>query len=131
MTEKAFAGKSRAKMWTYLIVAGLVLVGAVIANLAFNDPKTAKDGVTTFVGLPAWILALVGIVVGAGIYWLGLKIETDWPEFIGAGLIGISLYALEVIIGWSRFELGLVVTPYVLPLLVFVILVMVGMKKSV
>jgi hypothetical protein len=35
------------------------------------------------------------------------------------------------VIGWSRFELGLVVTPYILPLLVFVILVMFGMKKSV
>lgn len=129
--EREFAGKGRARVWTYLIVAGLLLVGAVVANLAFNNPTTAKEGVTSFIGLPAWLLAVIGIAVGSGIYWLGLKIETDWPEFLGAGLIGISLYALEIVIGWSRFELGLVVTPYILPLLVFVILVMVGMKKSV
>ncbi len=129
--ETEFAGKGRAKMWTYLIVAGLVLIGAVVANLAFNNPDTAKNGVSSFIGLPAWLIAVIGIALGAGIYWLGLKIETDWPEFIGAALIGVSLYALEIIVGWSRFELGLVVTPYILPLLVFVILVMVGMKKSV
>ncbi|MCB9572592.1 MAG: hypothetical protein H6709_10945 [Kofleriaceae bacterium] len=130
-TETEFAGKGRAKMWTYLIIAGVVLLGAIIGNLAFNNPDTAKHGVSSFLGLPGWAIALVAFLVGAGIYWLGLKIETDWPEFIGAGLIGASLYAFEIIIGWSRFEFGLVVTPYVLPLLVFVILVMVGMKKSV
>jgi hypothetical protein len=130
--EKAFAGRGRAKVWTYLILAVVILAGAIIFNLAFNDPETAKNGVKSFLGMPGWALALVAFVVGAGVYWLGLKVETDWPEFVGAFLIGASIVALEFIVGWNKFALGgLFVLPYVLPLAVFVILIIVGMKKSV
>lgn len=130
--EKAFAGQGRAKVLTYLIIAVVILAGAIIFNLAFNDPETAKHGVKSFLGLPGWALALVSFLVGAGVYWLGLKMETDWPEFVGAFLIGASIVALEFIIGWNKFALGgLFVLPYVLPLAVFVVLVIVGMKKSV
>ena len=130
--EKEFAGRGRAKMWTYLIIAVVILAGAIIFNLAFNDPETAKDGVKSFLGMPGWALALVTFVVGAGVYWLGLKVETDWPEFVGAFLIATSVVALEFIVGWDTFAFGgLFVLPYVLPLAVFVILVIIGMKKSV
>jgi hypothetical protein len=130
--EKAFAGQGRAKIWTYLIIAVVILAGAIVFNLAFNDPEMAKNGVKSFFGLPGWALALVAFLLGAGVYWLGLKMETDWPEFLGAGLIGASIFAIEFIVGWNKFAVGgLFVLPYVLPLAVFVVLVIVGMKKSV
>ena len=75
--------------------------------------------------------ATIGFALGALIYWLGLKVETDWPEAIGAFLISGSVAALELILGWRHFELGLVVVPYIIPLVVFVGLLMYGMKKSV
>lgn len=131
MTEKAYMGKSRARVWTYTILAIVVLGGAIIANAAFSNPETAKHGVESFLGLPGWVLAAVTFVVGALIFWLGLKVETDWPEFLGAFLIAASIAALEFIVGWTQFELGLVVLPYIIPLAVFVVLLMIGMKKSV
>ena len=70
-------------------------------------------------------------MVGAGVFWLGLKVETDWPEFVGAGLIAGSVTAFEFVIGWKRVAMGLFVLPYVIPIAVFVILTMIGMKKSV
>lgn len=129
--EKAYMGKSRAKVWTYTFLAVLILVGAIVANAAFSNPDIAKNGVKSFLGMPGWALATVTFALGAGIYWIGLKVETDWPEFVGAFLIAGSVAALQFIIGWSHFELGLVVLPYVIPVAVFVILLMIGMKKSV
>jgi hypothetical protein len=129
--ERAYMGRSRAKIWTYLILAVVLVIGAVVANAAFSNPEMAKHGVKSFLGLPGWALALVTFVAGAGFYWMGLKVETDWPEFLGAFLIATSVAALEFIVGWSHFELGLVVLPYLLPIAVFVILLMVGIKRSV
>ncbi len=130
--EKEYAGASRSKMWTYAIIGVVLLLGAIIVNVAFSNPELAKNGVSTFAGLPGWALALVAFLVGAGIYWMGLKMETDWPEFLGAFLISGSIVAAEFIVGWNHFAVGgLIVLPYILPLLVFVVLVMVGMKKSV
>jgi len=130
--EKAFAGTGRAKVWTYLIIGIVILLGAIVFNLAFNDPDTAKHGVKSFLGLPGWALALVTFAIGAFLYWIGLKMETDWPEFVGAFLISGSIVALELILGWDTFAPGgLFVLPYVLPLAVFFVLVIIGMKKSV
>jgi hypothetical protein len=130
--EREFMGGRKAKLWTYLILLAVLIVGAIVANAAFNDPDMAKNGIKSFFGLPGWALAAVTFVIGALIYWVGLKIETDWPEAIGAFLIAASVAAFEFIIGWSRFDVGgLFVLPYVLPILVFVILLMYGMKKSV
>ena len=85
--EKAYMGKSRAKVWTYTFLAVLILVGAVVANAAFSNPDIAKNGVKSFLGMPGWALATVTFALGAGIYWIGLKVETDWPEFVGAFLM--------------------------------------------
>jgi len=129
--EKAFLGKHRDKVWTYLILMG-VLVGLVIlVNVVWKNPDAARDGVKSFVGLPAWALATIGFLVGAIIFWLGLKVETDWPEALGAFMMSASVAAFEFIAGWSKFELGLVVTPYLIPILMFVVLLAYGMKKSV
>jgi hypothetical protein len=70
-------------------------------------------------------------LVGAILFWLGLKVETDWPEALGALLISGSVAWFEFIVGWKHFEFGLVVVPYIIPLVVFVLLLMYGMKKSV
>jgi hypothetical protein len=130
--EGEYMGGRKSKIWTYLILMMLLVIGAVVFNLVFNNPTAAKEGVRTFFGLPGWALAAVAFVAGVLIFWGGLKVETDWPEAIGAFLIAASVAAFEVIIGWDRFAPGGVfVLPYILPIGVFVVLLMVGMKKSV
>lgn len=130
--EKEFLGGRKGKMWTYLIFLGILIVGALVANLAFSNPTVAKDGVKGFFGLPSWALALVTFIIGASIFWVGLKLETDWPEALGAFLVAGSVVAGEVMIGWERFNVGgMFVVPYLLPIAVFLVMLMYGMKKSV
>lgn len=123
-------GGQKSRMWTYLILMAVLITIAIVINVVWKNPTAAKHGVSTFLGLPAWALATVTFVIGAVVFWIGLKIETDWPEAIGAFLIAASIAAFEMIVGWSKFELGLVVVPYLIPLFVFVLLLMYGMKKS-
>jgi hypothetical protein len=131
LPERQFMGGQRSKMWTYLILM-VVLIGIVVViNLVWKNPALASDGVKSFFGLPSWALATVTFLVGSIVFWVGLKIETDWPEAIGAFLIAASVAGFEFIVGWSKFELGLVVVPYLIPLAVFALLLMYGMKKSV
>ena len=131
VVEREFMGKGRSKVWTYLILLILLVGIVVVVNLVWNNPDAASSGVHTFLGLPSWILASVTFLAGALIFWLGLKIETDWPEAIGALLISGAIVWFEYIIGWNRFALGgLVVLPYVLPVLVFAVLLVYSMKKS-
>lgn len=124
-------GKSRGRIWTYLILMVVLIAVTVIINLVVNSPDAARDGVKSVLGLPSWSLATITFLVGAIIFWLGLKMETDWPEAIGAFLIAASVAAMEMIVGWERFELGLLVLPYLIPIVTFVLLLMYGMKKSV
>ncbi|HUS33032.1 MAG TPA: hypothetical protein VMZ53_31235 [Kofleriaceae bacterium] len=129
--EREFMGGQKSKAWTYLILMVLLVVIAIVVNLVWKNPDAARNGVHTFLGLPAWALATVAFVVGALIFWLGLKIETDWPEAIGAFVISASVAAFEIIVGWDRFALGgIVVLPYLLPLVVFVLLLMYAMRRS-
>ena len=131
IVEREYLGRSRSRIWTYLILM-VVLIGVVLAvNLVWKSPDTARHGVESFLGLPGWTLATIAFVVGALIFWLGLKVETDWPEAVGAFLIAGSVAAMELVVGWERFELGLVVVPYLIPIVIFVLLLMYGMKKSV
>ncbi|MBK9036660.1 MAG: hypothetical protein IPL61_36325 [Myxococcales bacterium] len=130
--EKQFLGTGAGRMWTYLIMLGLLIVGALVANLVFSNPAAAKHGVHTFVGLPTWALVAVAFLIGAVVFWLGLKMETDWPEAIGGFIIAGSVAATEIIVGWKHFELGgLFVVPYLIPVLVFLGLLVYGVKKSV
>lgn len=124
-------GGQKSKMWTYLILMALLIAIVIVINLVWKNPTAAKEGFKSFVGLPTWALATVMFLAGAIIYWVGLKIETDWPEAIGAFLIAGSVATFMLVAGWSKFELGIVVLPYVIPLAVFVLLLMYGMKKSV
>lgn len=131
VVEREFMGKGRSKVWTYLILMVLLVAGVVVFNLVWKNPSAAAHGFKSFLGLPSWALATVTFLVGAVVFWLGLKMETDWPEAFGAFLIAASVAALELIVGWNKFEFGLVVVPYVLPLAVFAVLLIYGMKRSV
>ncbi len=124
-------GGQRSKIWTYLILMAVLVTIVLVINLVWKDPTAASNSFKSFLGLPGWALATVLFLVGAIVFWFGLKIETDWPEAFGAFLIAASVAWFEYIAGWSKFELGLVVVPYLIPLVVFVLLLMYGMKKSV
>ncbi|MBA3455069.1 MAG: hypothetical protein H0T42_18410 [Deltaproteobacteria bacterium] len=131
LVEREYMGKGRSRVWTYLILMVLLVAIAVVINLVVKNPEGAESGFRSFFGLPSWALALVTFIIGAVVFWLGLKVETDWPEAFGAFLIAASVAWGELIIGWDKFALGLVVIPYLIPIAVFAILLMYGMKKSV
>ena len=132
IVEREFMGKGRSKVWTYLILMILLVAIVVVINLVWNNPEGASSGVKSFLGLPSWALATAMFLAGGIIFWLGLKMETDWPEAIGAFLISGAIVWFEFIVGWNRFALGgLVVLPYILPVVTFALLLVYGMKKSV
>ncbi|MFY0532956.1 hypothetical protein [Nannocystis pusilla] len=96
----------KGRIWTYLIFAtGLVLV-AVLANLALSNPQMASQGIDAIAGLPAWAFPAITGAVGLLIFYIGLKIETDWPERLGALLVAASIAGGEFLLGWQNFELG-------------------------
>ena len=130
--EREFMGGQKSRIWTYLILMAVLIGVVVVINVVWKNPAAAKDGFKHFMGLPSWALATVTFLAGAIVFWVGLKIETDWPEAIGAFLISASVVAFELMLGWAKFELGgLFVVPYLIPLVVFSLLLMYGMKKSV
>ena len=132
VVEKEFMGKGRSKVWTYLIFMILLVIVAVVVNVVWNDPTSAREGMSSFFGLPSYTLALVLFLVGTIIFWLGLKMETDWPEGIGAFMITLAVTWGEFIIGWSKFDLGgIFVLPYLIPILTFALLLIYAMKRSV
>ncbi len=132
VVEREFMGKGRSKIWTYLILMVVLVSVAVAVNLIWINPGAASAGMKSFFGLPSWSLATIMFLAGAIVFWLGLKMETDWPEAIGAFLISGAVVWFEVIIGWNKLALGgVVVIPYILPIVVFALLLMYGMRKSV
>ena len=121
----------KGRMWTYLIVGIVLVVGAVIGNFAMNNPELAEKGIDTIAGLPSWSFPTAAALIGAVLFWIGLKIETDWPEYVGAALVAGSIVAGEVLLGWSNFELGgIVAIPYAIPALVLIVMLMVANAKS-
>jgi hypothetical protein len=132
VVEREYMGKGKSKVWTYIILMVLLLAIVVVINVVWKNPAGAQQAAKSFLGLPGWALALVLFIVGAIVFWLGLKMETDWPEAVGAFLITASITWFEFIVGWNRLALGgLVVLPYIIPVLTFVLLLVYGMKKSV
>ena len=129
--EREFMGRKKAKLWTYLIFGTLLVLGVLLANLALVNPDLTRRSVDSFLGLPSWAFPVIAGVAGVLIYMLGLRIETDWPEALGALLIAGSVAWAEFLIGWDRFVVaGLAVTPYAIPLLTFLGLLMMGIVKS-
>ena len=129
--EREFMGRKKAKLWTYLIFGLLLVLGILLANFAVAHPDLTRRSWTYFLGLPSWAYPMLAAVVGILIYLLGLRIETDWPDALGALLVAGSVAWAEVLIGWDRFVVaGLAVTPYAIPLLTFLVLLMVAIVKS-
>jgi len=128
--EQEFFGGSKARVWTYLILAGLLLVGLLVANFAWENPEDARSALDGFIGLPGWAIAAIAAVVGALVFWGGLKIEADWPEALGAAMIAGAVLAVEVMVGLDHFSFGISFLPYFIPLAIFVVLFGVGMAKS-
>jgi len=129
--EREYMGGGKAKMWTYLILAVVLIVGTVVGNFALDNPDTAKNGVDAFLGLPPYAFPAIAIVVGIGVYYLGLKIETDWPEGVGALLVAGGIASGELLLGWEKFQLGgLAVVPYVIPIAVFLGMMGYSVAKS-
>ena len=129
--EHSFLGKHKDKMWTYLILMFVLIAIVVVINVVWKNPARAEAGFRHVIGLPAGVLAGITMLVGTIIFWLGLKVEADWPEALGAFLVSGSVAWFELIVGWKHFEVGLVVVPYIIPLVVFVLLLMYGMRRSV
>lgn len=130
--ERSFLGNHKDKMWTYLILMMVLIAIVVVINLVWNNPARMSAGVKHFLGLPAWALATTAFLVGSIIFWLGLKVEADWPEAFGAFLISGAIAWFELIVGWKHFDIGgMVVLPYLIPLVAFVLLLMYGMRNSV
>ncbi|HEU5059848.1 MAG TPA: hypothetical protein VFU21_25130 [Kofleriaceae bacterium] len=129
--ENEYLGGKKAKLWTYIILLGVLIAGVLVVNFAWKNPELAETGIESFLGLPSWVFPIITAVIGILVFWLGLKIESDWPEALGALLIAGSVAAGEIMIGWNTFALGgLVVVPYVIPVLTFLILLAIGMNKS-
>jgi hypothetical protein len=129
--EREFMGRKKAKLWTYLIFGTLLVLGTLLANFVVAHPDFTRRSWAYFLGLPTWAFPILAGVGGLLIYMLGLKIETDWPEALGALLVAGSVAWAEVLIGWDRFIVaGLAVTPYAIPLLTFLVLLMVAIVKS-
>ena len=129
--ENEYMGGRKAKLWTYIILLGVLIAGVVVVNFAWKNPELAESGIESFLGLPSWLFPIITAVIGILVFWLGLKIESDWPEALGALLIAGSVAAGEIMIGWNTFALGgLVVVPYVIPIVTFLILLAIGMNKS-
>ncbi len=124
-------GGSRAKMWTYLIFAVVLVLGIVIANFALSNPELARNGMDAFLGLPPWAFPLVAALVGLLVFWVGLRLETDWPEGVGALLVSGAIAWGEIMLGWEKFQLGgMVVVPYVIPLVAFLLLMGYSIARS-
>ena len=130
--ETKFAGGKKAKIWTFIILGIVLLGGILLGNFVLVNPDTAREGFGKLLGLPSWVYPVIALGVGSLIFWLGLKVETDWPEILGAALISGSLYAGEVMIGWKRLAFGgMTAIPIVLPLVVFFVLVAIALTRSV
>jgi hypothetical protein len=121
----------KGRKWTYLIVGTLLVLAAVIVNFAINNPELAEKGIDTIAGLPSWAFPAGGGVLGLLIFYIGLKLEADWPEYLGAAMVAGSIVGAEVLLGWKYFEFGgIVVIPYAIPALVLMILLMVSNAKT-
>jgi hypothetical protein len=129
--ENQYLGRRKSRLWTYMIAALGLVVGAVAINLAIANPELAQKGIETFFGLPRWAFPIIGVFVGAIVFRVGLHIEADWPEALGALLVAASVAAGQVLFGWNKLALGgLVLVPYAIPVVIFLAMMMIGTARS-
>ncbi len=128
--ESRLMANLRNKLWSILIVLGTLVLAFVLLRYAVMSPAKAKAGYSTIVGMPSWLAPIVMTLLGAGIFWLGLKVRSDWPEIIGAGLIAGAVGVTEMLIGWQKFAIGSSFTPIIIPAIVFVALILFSQTRS-
>lgn len=128
--ESRLMANVRNKLWSILIVGGGLVLAFVLLRYVIMSPDKAKAGYSTIVGMPGWLTPIIMIVIGAGMFWLGLKIRSDWPEMIGAGLIAGAVGVTELMIGWQTFAIGSSFTPIVIPAVVFIALILFSQMRS-
>jgi len=128
--ESRLMANIRNKLWSILIVGGTLVLAFALLRYVIMSPDKAKAGYSTIVGMPSWLTPIVMILAGAGIFWLGLKVRSDWPEIIGAGLIAGALGVTELMIGWHKFAIGSSFTPVIIPVAVFVVLILFSQMRS-
>ena len=95
--EREYMGRNKARMWTYVILAAVLLIGLVVANFAWENPEQAKGALDGFLGLPGWAIAGITAVIGAGVFALGLKVEAGPIPGIktsGKGQVGGAVWYL-------------------------------------
>ncbi|MFH2006520.1 MAG: hypothetical protein ABI333_08045 [bacterium] len=129
--EQRFLGMRKDKLWTFVIVGILLVISFVVLNYTVGNYESAKSGIGKFLSLPGWVYPIIVGGVGLVIFWLGLKVEADWPEVLGSGLIAVAVAVAEVMIGWKKFALGgMSIVPIAIPVGVFLIFIVIGMLKS-
>ena len=128
--ESRLMANLRNKLWSILIVGATLVVAFVLLRYAVMSPDKAKAGYKTIAGMPGWAVPIIMILAGAGIFWLGLKVRSDWPEIIGAGLIAGAVGVVELMIGWQKFAIGSSFTPIIIPAIVFVALIFFSQARS-
>lgn len=122
---------NRAKRWTYLIGLVFLFVVFIVLNFVIGDYESAKSGVGKFLSLPGWVYPIILAGLGLLIFWFGTKIEADWPEVVGAGMISIAVAVAEIMIGWQKFAIGgMTILPILIPIGVFLIFLVIGMLKT-
>jgi len=128
--ESRLMANVRNKLWSMVFVGVTLVVGFVLLRYVVMSPDKAKAGYDTFMGLPGWATPIIMVALGAGVFYLGLKVRSDWPEMLGAGLIAGAVGVVEMKIGWEKFEIGSSYTPIIIPALVFVALIMFSQARS-
>lgn len=128
--ESRFMANIRNKLWSILIVGVVLVLAFVLLRYVIMSPDKAKAGYDTIVGLPGWLTPIIMIFIGAGLFWLGLKIRNDWPEVLGAGLIAGAVGVMELKIGWQKFAIGSSFTPILIPAAVFIVLIIFSQIRS-
>lgn len=121
----------KGRKWTYLIVGIGLVLAAVVVNFAINNPELAEKGIDTIAGLPSWAFPAGAAGLGLLLFYIGLKLEADWPEYLGAALVAGSIVGAELLLGWANFEFGgIVVIPYAIPALVLIVMLMISTAKT-
>jgi hypothetical protein len=128
--ESRFMANIRNKLWSILIVGGTLVLAFVLLRYVVMSPDKAKVGYHTIAGLPGWATPIIMVALGAGIFWMGLKVRSDWPEILGAGLIAGAVGVTEMKIGWHYFAIGSSFTPILIPAVVFVLLIIFSQMRS-
>ncbi len=128
--ESRLMANLRNKIWSIAIVGGTLVLAFVLLRYIVMSPDKAKAGYSTIAGLPGWLTPIIMVALGAGIFWLGLKVRSDWPEILGAGLIAGAVGVTEMMIGWHKFAIGSSLTPILIPAAVFVALIIFSQMRS-